>query len=184
MAKQLIPRITPAMLSHNPDQVSEILNRLIRITNEADWEGLQVQVNELRKKLTPAPGPEPTPTPTGAYSQVLQFDPNRMGRAQGWCLQNCREGFGINVGHMPGAYEDMLWNKEHGYLHEETYPPADISVPIYIYTGMPHQHIVVWHHGVVYSDGVVIPNWVSYFGEQNIYGWAEYCDNNQVVVKN
>ena len=29
MARQLIPRISPAMLKHNPDQVTEILNRAI-----------------------------------------------------------------------------------------------------------------------------------------------------------
>lgn len=36
MAKQLIPRVTPEMLRHNPDQVTQILNRIIDTLNALD----------------------------------------------------------------------------------------------------------------------------------------------------
>ena len=36
MAKMLIPHITPDMLRHNPDQVTQILNRVIDALNKLD----------------------------------------------------------------------------------------------------------------------------------------------------
>ena len=36
MAKQKIPHITPAMLKYNPDQVSDLLNRIIDAINRLD----------------------------------------------------------------------------------------------------------------------------------------------------
>lgn len=34
MAKQLIPRVTPEMLKNQPDQTTDILNRIIDAVNE------------------------------------------------------------------------------------------------------------------------------------------------------
>lgn len=34
MAKQLIPRVSPVMLREQPDQTTEILNRIIDVVNE------------------------------------------------------------------------------------------------------------------------------------------------------
>lgn len=119
----------------------------------------------------------------GAWVQVLSFNPSNMGSAAGMCLLNCMQGFGIAPypGGSEGAYEDMLRNLNAGTLHEEIYPPDDVSVPVYIRTGAPHEHIGVWHRGTFYSDGVVINNWVQYYGAQNIYGWGELCDGIRVV---
>lgn len=119
----------------------------------------------------------------GAWVQVLSFNPSNMGSAAGMCLLNCMQGFGIAPypGGSEGAYEDMLRNLNAGTLHEEIYPPDDVSVPVYIRTGAPHEHIGVWHRGTFYSDGVIINNWVQYYGAQNIYGWGELCDGIRVV---
>lgn len=35
MAKQKIPRVTPTMLREQPDQFSEVINRIIDIVNES-----------------------------------------------------------------------------------------------------------------------------------------------------
>lgn len=117
------------------------------------------------------------------WNQLLAFYPADMGSAPGMCLLNVMQGFHIAPwsGGSAGAYEDMLRNQQLGTLHAEIYPPNEIACPIYIRTGAPHEHIVAWDHGTVYSDGVIIDNWVQYYGAANIYGWGEYCDGIRVV---
>ncbi len=178
-----IQSITPQIIRNTPDQFSYILNRLIDEVNNQGKENaaLKEQLAVLAKKVEEL---EPTPPePQGDWAQVLQFDAANMGTTLGYCLQNVMAGFGITPypGGSPDAFSDMLYNQAQGTLHEETYPPANIAVPIYIRTGAEYQHVVAWDHGVVYSDGVVINNWVDYYGEQNIYGWGELCDKIRVV---
>lgn len=187
MISHRIPLITPEMYRDLPDQTTEILNRLIEEVN-----GYQLSMQELAnrvivlqneiKNLQPSPTP---PTPSGEYRQLIAFNPSQMTSTPEECLKNVMAGFGISLypGGSIGAFEDMLYNQSQGKLHEEVYPPADIAVPIYIRTGAEHQHVVAWDHGVVYSDGVLINDWVTYFGEQNIYGWGELCDKIPVVEK-
>lgn len=183
MIKQIIPRITPEMLSKYPDQTTEILNRAINTINQVSNDVFEIQAYLIKQKNNPEPVP---PTPASGYEQLIAFNPNNMGRRVGWCLTNVMEGFGIapHAGGSANAYQDMLYNRNNGTLHEEVYPPDDISVPIYINTGTENQHVVAWHHGVVYSDGLIINDWVNYFGEGNIYGWGEFCDQVRVVEKN
>ena len=180
-----IQSVTPQIIKQTPDQFSYILNRLIDSVNlqEKTLTEVKRELSALEKKveeLEPTPVP---PTPQGDWAQVLQFDAANMGSTPGYCLQNVMAGFGIAPypGGSPGAFDDMLYNQAQGTLHEETYPPTSIAVPIYIRTGAEYQHVVAWDHGVVYSDGVVINNWVDYYGEQNIYGWGELCDKIRVV---
>lgn len=183
MIKQLIPRITPEMLSRYPDQTTEILNRAIDTINQLNSDVFEIQAYLIKQKNNPEPTP---PTPVSGYTQLLEFNPNRMGTTSGWCLRNVMQGFGLtaHAGGSANAYADMIYNKTHGTLHEEIYPPDDISVPIYIRTGSDNDHVVAWHHGVVYSDGVVISDWVNYYGAENIYGWGELCNTDRVVEKN
>ena len=183
MLSHRIPYITPDMYRNLPDQTTEILNRLIDEANERDAYLTEITNEIIAIKRQLAENQPTPPTPAGEYTQVLSFYPDDMTSTAGMCLQNVMAGFHIQPypGGSVGAFEDMLWNQSQGTLHEETYPPDNISVPIYIRTGAEHQHVVAWHHGVVYSDGVIIPNWVQYFGEQNIYGWGELCDKIRVV---
>lgn len=183
MAQHLIPRITPEMYRNLPDQTTEILNRLVDRANEHEAFLIEFTNEIIAIKRQLAENRPTPPTPAGEYTQVLSFYPESMTSTPGECLVNVMNGFHIQqwASGITGAFEDMLWNQSQGTLHEETYPPENISVPIYIRTGAEHQHVVAWHHGVVYSDGVIIPNWVQYFGEQNIYGWGELCDKIRVV---
>lgn len=184
MISHRIPLLTVDMFSHLPDQTTELINRLVEEVNEYRYT-TQELTNEIIvlknqvKRLTPTPTP---PSPSGDWQQVLLFDPANMGTTPGLCLQNCRLGFGIQTATYGSAYEDMLAQKSNGTLHETLYPPNDIQVPIYIRTGAVGQHVVVWDRGVVYSDGVQIHDWVGYYGEQNIYGWGEFCDGVRVVA--
>lgn len=187
MISHRIPLLTVDMFSHLPDQTTELINRLVEEVNEYRYT-TQELTNEIIvlknqvKGLTPTPTP---PTPSGTYQQVLTFVPQDMGTTIGQCLANVMAGFHIQAypGNPTTAFEDMLLNRSSGTLHEEIYPPADISVPIYIRTGTDAQHVVAWHHGVVYSDGAIKNDWVEYYGEQNIYGWGELCDGIRVVEK-
>lgn len=185
--RHLIPLLTTEEFRQFPDQTTEILNRLITEVNDRRNEIVEltnaiIVLQNQVKKLSPSPTP---PTPQGDFQQVLNFYPEDMGNTPGWCLQNVMDGFHIQVwaSGIDGAYQDMLWNKNNGTLHEEIYPPADIAVPIYIRTQGPYHHVVAWDHGVVYDDKVRRDNWVDYFGAQNIWGWGEYCDGIRVVQR-
>lgn len=184
MDKQLIPLITPDMYRNLPDQTTEILNRLIMEVNESrllNYEMtnaiivLQKQVADLEHSPIP-------PEPTEGFTQILAFDPQLMGHETGQCLKNCRLGFGIQTGTSTTAYNDMLYNKDHGTLHEEIYPPSNVQVPIYIRTFGPNHHVVVWDQGTVYDDGLVRSDWLNYYGAQNIFGWGELMDTVRVVM--
>ena len=111
-----------------------------------------------------------------SYKQVLNFDINRMGKQSGWCLQNCRLGFGINRGTFGSAIEDKNYQEAHGTLHPMSELPSNIAVPVYT-TGHPtYGHIVVYDHGTWYQDGYRID-----YPSGSIYGWGEFCDGQRVV---
>lgn len=185
MISHLIPFISTEMYRHLPDQTTEILNRLITEVNEnrltmAEMTNaivvLRQQVADL-EKAQPVP---PTPTPTGEWSQVLAFNPADMGTVAGECLKNVRLGFGIQTGTFPSAYADMVYQRNNGTLHAED-PPMDVAVPVYCGSGTPNGHVVAWDHGVVYSDGVLVPEGLNHWSV--IYGWGECCDNVRVVQR-
>lgn len=124
-----------------------------------------------------------TPPPT--WTQVRSFNKNNMGTAPGWCLMNCRLGFGINSGTYASAIADKNAQAANGTLHDaKSAPPATLQVPVYINTGDPNGHVVVWDKGTVYSDGTKINNGLNYYGLNNVWGWGEFCDGVRVVQKN
>lgn len=125
--------------------------------------------------------PGPIFPPASQWTQVRTFNPADMGTTPGWCLQNCRLGFGIMSGTYASARADWTAQIANGTLHQEIYPPNDIQVPIYIDTGTAPGHVGVWDRGTFYSDGYIINDFVSYYGEANIIGWGELCDGGRVV---
>lgn len=128
----------------------------------------------LIEQLTP-------PGPLEEWRQVRNFDPAAMGTTPGWCLQNCRLGFGGPYGNFSSARADMESQQANGTLHAEIYPPDYLAVPVYIDNGSWDGHVGVWDHGTFYSDGIIINDFVSYYGAANIYGWGELCDGWRVV---
>ena len=95
MARQLIPRISPAMLKHNPDQVTEILNRAIDEINffNSNLDILTGEIIDLKRRVSALEdGPTPPPTPTGEWTQVVAFNSADMGTIPGWCLANVLAG--------------------------------------------------------------------------------------------
>ena len=124
------------------------------------------------------PAPEP-PTPADEWEQYRNFNPANMGTRAGYCLQNCRLGFGIMTGQFPSARADMNSQRANGTLHTDLPPPANIAVPVYCESGTPNGHVVVWDHGKVYSDGRLITQGLSAWS--TVYGWGELCDGRRVV---
>lgn len=110
------------------------------------------------------------------WKQVREFEPSKMGKQAGWCLQNCRLGFGIPAKYAT-AGNDAKAQIASGTLHEGT-PPSNISVPVYFDVSDPAEHVVVWHKGVVYEDGKVRSKGLSGY---KMYGWGELCDGVRVV---
>ena len=167
-----IPRITPTMLRSQPDQTAEIINRLIDKVNGLDktLESMQSDITYLLNK--------PEPTIDGGFYQVLPFDPTHMGNTPGMCLQNCREGFGIATGTYATAREDMEAQINEGILHDGT-PPMMLQVPVYVESGTPNGHVVVWDRGVVWSDGAIEPEGLAHWPV--IHGWGEKCDGTRVI---
>ena len=175
MAKQLIPRLSPPMLTYNPDQVTQILNRAIDEINAYSSkidEALALAQQAYKKAYEPAAPAE--------WAQQRPFDPTHMGTTVGECLQNCREGFDIMWGTFPSARADMQSQAANGTLHDEE-PPIYLQVPVYCESGTPNGHVVVWDRGVVWSDGVIVPDGLAHWS--TIYGWGELCDGVRVVQK-
>lgn len=183
MIKQLLPRITPAMLKHNPDQVSMILNRLIDNVNHYNNIDLDKLAKEVREKKTEPTPPGPGPTPSGEWGQVLQFDPTKMGTTPGMCLQNCRLGFGLATGQFPSARADKESQIANGTLHPGV-PPLDVQVAVYVdfyEEPDPNGHVVVWDRGTVWQDGYIVQGGLSIY--THLYGWGELCDGRRTVIK-
>lgn len=111
-----------------------------------------------------------------AYIQIKGFNPAKMGRKKGYCLQNCDKGFGIS-GSMPSAKYDMESQRKNGTLHAGT-PPYNISVPVYCDTVSKYEHVVVWHRGVVYEDGAVRAGGLKGL---KLFGWGECEDGTRIV---
>lgn len=111
-----------------------------------------------------------------AWKQVREFDINKMGTKQGWCLMNCRLGFGIETGTYPSAKADMEAQKKEGTFHT-TGLPDNVAVPVYFDTSSPNEHVMVDDHTTFYSDGKHITSLVGW----KILGWGEKCDGVRVV---
>lgn len=111
------------------------------------------------------------------WKQVKPFDPAKMGTRKGWCLMNCRLGFGINVGHFASAKADCEYQRAHGTLHPMSEYSSDTAVPVYIRTNGAYWHVVVDDHGTIWSDGKRL----SSLAGLDVQGWGECCDNVRVV---
>ncbi len=111
------------------------------------------------------------------WKQVREFDPNKMGKQSGYCLRNCRIAF---VPEIPPKYVDakeaMLANKNAGCLHPISTRPTNCAVPIFADTPSVNEHVMVWDHDKLYSDGKVVnPNGFTWFG------WGETLNDVRVV---
>lgn len=111
------------------------------------------------------------------WKNIRQFDPSKMGTRKGWCLQNCRLGFGINVGHFASAKADCEYQRAHGTLHPMSEYSSNTAVPVYIRTNGAYWHVVVDDHGTIWSDGKRL----STLQGLDVQGWGEFCDNQRVV---
>lgn len=112
------------------------------------------------------------------WKQVRAFNIKKMGSRAGYCLQNTRLGFGINVGKYPSAKADMEANKKAGTLHAMP-APSNVAVPVYVDTSSQYEHVMVCDKGVYYSDGRKL---TSVKG-MKFFGWGETCDGVRVVEK-
>ena len=113
-----------------------------------------------------------------AYVQVKTFDPAKMGRRDGWCLMNAREGFGIPNGKFPSAKADMESQRANGTLHPISTLPSNCAVPVYLDTTSPYEHVEVCVNGNTwYSDG----RKVNPPAKDSVFGWGEFCDGVRVV---
>lgn len=112
------------------------------------------------------------------YTQVKSFNPAKMGTRAGWCLMNCRLGFGINKGTFPSAKADMESQRSKGTLHPLDTLPNNCAVPVYINTLDPCEHVEVCVNGKTwYSDGRI----VKAPAKGTVFGWGELCDGVRVV---
>lgn len=116
-----------------------------------------------------------------AWKQLIQFDPAEMGTAKGWCLANVAKGFGIYgvPTAQPSAKADMQFNKNKGTLHPMSQYPGNISVPVYIDTASPYEHVIVDSKGVLWSDGKRLTS----LNGLTVFGWGEWCNGVRIVEK-
>lgn len=111
-----------------------------------------------------------------AWRQVVPFDPSKMGNKPGYCLQNVRLGFGI-----PSKYYDakeaMEANKAAGTLHDVKDLPLNISVPVFVDTNSPYEHVIASDKGVFYSDGKKLTT----INGLKCFGWGETLNGVRIV---
>lgn len=108
--------------------------------------------------------------------QVKTFDPKRMGKRKGYCLQNVREGFGIPNGKYPSAKADMEAQKAAGTLHDISTLPNNVAVPVYVDTTSKYEHVVVHT-----ADGKYWEDGKECKAPKKVFGWGELCDGVRVV---
>lgn len=113
-----------------------------------------------------------------SWQQVKAFSVSKMGKRQGWCLMNCRLGFGIGTGHFPSAKADMQAQRANGTFHSGSNVPTNVAVPVYVDTTSIYEHVMVLDHGKLYSDGRLVSGGLKGF---KVFGWGECCDNVRVV---
>lgn len=113
-----------------------------------------------------------------SYTQVRAFNPSKMGKQSGWCLQNARLGFGITRGKFSSAKADCDSQRANGTLHPLSTLPTNCAVPVYVDTTSPYEHVEVCVNGKTwYSDGRVVKAPAS----TTVFGWGELCDGERVV---
>lgn len=113
-----------------------------------------------------------------SYIQVRKFNLSQMGTRDGWCLMNTRLGFGINSGKFASAKADMESQRANGTLHPLSTIPKNCSVPVYLNTSSPSEHVEVCVNGKTwYSDGKK----VNPPAKSIVFGWGELCDGVRVV---
>lgn len=113
-----------------------------------------------------------------SYIQVRQFNLSEMGKVDGWCLKNTRLGFGIKSGKLTSAKADMESQRAKGTLHPLSTLPKNCTVPVYLDTSSPFEHVEVCVNGKTwYSDGKK----VNPPAKSIVFGWGELCDGVRVV---
>lgn len=113
-----------------------------------------------------------------SYIQVRKFNLSQMGTREGWCLMNTRLGFGIKTGKFASAKADMESQRANGTLHPLATIPKNCTVPVYLNTSSPSEHVEVCVNGKTwYSDGKK----VNPPAKSIVFGWGELCDGVRVV---
>lgn len=113
-----------------------------------------------------------------SYTQVKKFTLSKMGKRSGWCLANVAQGFGITKGTFPSAKADMESQRAKGTLHPITTLPDNCTVPVYLNTTSPYEHVEVCVNGKDwYSDGKK----VKAPAKSIVFGWGELCDGVRIV---
>lgn len=113
-----------------------------------------------------------------SYIQVRKFNLSQMGTIDKWCLMNTRLGFGIKKGKFPSAKADMESQRANGTLHPLSTIPNNCTVPVYLDTNSPSEHVEVCVNGKTwYSDSKK----VNPPAKSIVFGWGELCDGVRVV---
>lgn len=90
----------------------------------------------------------------GEWKQKRNFELSRMGTTKDMCLRNVRIGFNPEI---PPKYYDakaaMIANRSAGTLHSMNELPKNISVPVFVDTSSPNEHVEISINGTLYSDG-------------------------------
>ena len=111
------------------------------------------------------------------FEQLKPFYPKEMPTKKGWCLQNCRLGFRIKLGHFASARTAYVIGTKNKTVHSMSVLPKNCSVPVYYDTESSYGHVIVYDKGTYYSDGKKFnPN------PAKLLGWDELMDNVRVVT--
>jgi peptidoglycan hydrolase-like protein with peptidoglycan-binding domain len=115
-----------------------------------------------------------------AYEQVQPFNPKKMGKLKGYCLQNVAKGFGAYPSANPSqsAKDDMNINISKGTFHKGMGDiPTNCAVIVYIKTTSKYGHCEAYDKTTFYNDGKATKN------PGTVLGWGEICNGFRLVRK-
>ena len=116
-----------------------------------------------------------------AFTQVLDFNPQKVGKRKGYALHNISLGYCAYKTTFLSARRDAEYQRKTSHLHNLKSLPLDVAVPIYIEMGS-NGHVVVSDHGtIIDSEGII--NTLKDLENYNVYGWGEFCDGHRVIKK-
>lgn len=109
------------------------------------------------------------------YTQVRACNIAKMGRKNGWCLNNVKAAYGITQSGT-SAKVQLEAEKKAGRFHTGA-APTNVAVPVFLKTNSQNGHVMISYFGQIYSDGLK-----ANIKQSSLAGWSEgLC--GQIIVK-
>lgn len=114
-----------------------------------------------------------------SYKKVKSFSQSKAGKVNGYCLQNVRLGFGINV-----KYPNAITAWKNTQQHADRNIPSGVDVPLFYTYGKDGHVNVRLSDGRIWNDGTVFKDLADYLSKRpqvSYLGWGESLNGVRVI---